>query len=193
MCIPSCHLTESPDLSLNATLYHVVLPESSVQSAGTYIFTAGLSRPLRSGSERILSVALTGDGNFQIDLDTRVVTTSVASLQAGRYTFDISIAYVVTQPSGLYTLTASGIVDVVSQREYMYIYTMYMYVILCTVTASFFILHFNTAIDLFCIGFSTFVYTCTRDSRGFPILSPLPNVVVHMLAVGTLYVTKSNL
>ena len=125
----------------------MVLPESSVQSAGTYIFTAGLSRPL-SGSERILSVALTGDGNFQIDLNTRVVTTSVASLQAGRYTFDISIAYVVIQPSGLYTLTASGIVDVVSQREYMYIYTMYMYVILCTVTASLFILHFNTAIDV---------------------------------------------
>ena len=123
MCIPSYHLTESPDLSLNTTLYHVVLPESSVQSAGTYIFTAGLSRPLRSGSERILtaSVALTGDGNFQIDLNTRVVTTSVPSLQAGRYTFDITIPYVVTQPPGLHTLTASGIVDVVSEREYMFV------------------------------------------------------------------------
>ena len=142
MCIPSCHLTEAPDLSLNATLYHVVLPESSVQSAGTYIFTAGLSRPL-SGSERILtaSVALTGDGNFQIDSNTRVVTTSVPTLQAGRYTFDITIPYLVTQPPGLHTLTASGIVDVVSQREYMF-------VILCTVTAPLFILHCNTAIDV---------------------------------------------
>ena len=140
MCIPSCHLTEAPDLSLNATLYHVVLPESSVQSAGTYIFTAGLSRPL-SGSERILSVALTGDGNFQIDSNTRVVTTSVPTLQAGRYTFDISILYSSPQPPGLHTLTVSGIVDVVSQCEYMF-------VILCTVTAPLFILHCNTAIDV---------------------------------------------
>jgi len=140
VCIPSCHLTEAPDLSLNATLYHVVLPESSVQSARTYIFTAGLSRPL-NGSERILSVALTGDGNFQIDSNTRVVTTSVPTLQAGRYTFDITILYSSPQPPGLHTLTASGIVDVVSQREYMF-------VILCTVTAPLFILHCNTGIDV---------------------------------------------
>lgn len=114
-CVPSFHLAEAPDLSLNATLYHVVLPENSVQSAGAYIFTAGLSRPL-SGSERILSVTLTGDGNFTIDSSTRVVTTSVPTLQAGRYTFDITILYLVTQPP----LTAPGIVDVVSQREYKY-------------------------------------------------------------------------
>ena len=112
-------LAETPDLSLNATLYHVVLPESSVQSAGAYIFTAGLSRPL-SGSEQILSVALTGDGNFTIDSNTRVVTTSQPTLQAGRYTFDITIPYLVTQPPGIHTLTAPGIVDVVSQREYKY-------------------------------------------------------------------------
>ena len=116
-CVPSFQLAEAPDLSLNDTLYHVVLPENSVQSAGAYIFTAGLSRPL-SGSERILSVTLTGDGNFTIDSSTRVVTTSVPTLQAGRYTFDITILYFVTQPPG--TLTAPGIVDVVSQREYKY-------------------------------------------------------------------------
>ena len=112
-------LAESPDLSLNATLYHVVLPENSVQSAGAYIFTAGLSRPL-SGSEQILSssVALTGDGNFTIDSNTRVVTTLQPTLQAGRYTFDITIPYLVTQPFGIHALTAPGIVDVVSQREY---------------------------------------------------------------------------
>lgn len=74
-----------------------------------------------------------------------------------------------------------------------------LYVILCTVTASLFILHCNTAIDVVLLWrnlFSTFVYTCTcaeHDSRGFPILSPCPNEVVRMLAVGTLYVTKSNL
>ena len=107
-------LAETPDLSLNATLYHVVLPENSVQAAGAYIFTAGLSRPL-SGSERIFSVALTGDGNFTIDSNTRVVTTLMPTLQAGRYTFDITILYFVTQP---HTLTAPGIVDVVSQCEY---------------------------------------------------------------------------
>lgn len=112
-------LAETPDLSLNDTLYHVVLPESSVQSAGAYIFTAGLSRPL-SGSEQILSVALTGDGNFTIDSNTRVVTTSQPTLQAGRYTFDITIPYLVTQPPGIHTLTAPAIVDVVSQREYKY-------------------------------------------------------------------------
>lgn len=118
-CVPSFHLAEAPDLSLNATLYHVVLPENSVQSAGAYIFTAGLSRPL-SGSERILSVTLTGDGNFTIDSSTRVVTTSVPTLQAGRYTFDITILYLVAQLPGIHTLTAPGIVDVVSQREYKY-------------------------------------------------------------------------
>lgn len=120
-CVPSFHLAETPDLSLNATLYHVVLPENSVQSAGAYIFTAGLSRPL-SGSEQILSgsVTLTGDGNFTIDSSTRVVTTSVPTLQAGRYTFDITIPYRVTQPFGIHVLTAPGIVDVVSQREYEY-------------------------------------------------------------------------
>ena len=184
MCIPSCHLTEAPDLSLNATLYHVVLPESSVQSARTYIFTAGLSRPL-NGSERILSVALTGDGNFQIDSNTRVVTTSVPTLQAGRYTFDISILYLSPQP---YTLTASGIVDVVSQCEYMFVYMSYCALSLLYFSFSIVILQ----LMLFCSEETCsvpFVYACTHaehDSRG--ISHPL-----SLSKCGSMYVSSGNI
>lgn len=109
------HLAESTDVTLNSTFYHVVLPEDSVQTSGAYIFTTGLSRSL-GASELILSATLSGDSNFQISSQTYVVTTNGA-LQAGRYTFDITLLYFSGQPPPQ-ALSGYGIVDVVSRCKY---------------------------------------------------------------------------
>lgn len=98
-------------LSLNASVYHTIVPEADVQVPGTYLFSLGFSTPLDGASVTAFIIS-NGHVPFQIRNALDIETTQ--ALQAHRYTFDVTVFISGTVPT---SLVSSAVVDVISESE----------------------------------------------------------------------------
>ena len=116
------------DLTLNATLYHVVITEEEATQPGVSIITVGLSRP--PTASEMFSPSLSGESRqfFTIDTVTTgvwVIRTSMA-LNSGTYEVDVNIGYVnLGPPLEVGSLLGTAVVDVPSQSKSLVTETYY--------------------------------------------------------------------